>query len=128
MEKYVLKVESSKYLSVFINEIRNEVLDYRNNYQKIILFLDPQTELAELKFECYDENSDFKEIYGGANCDIFSSVIELFQWTTSSTDFSLLDFDAIEQIRKFLAEHFTLFLPTYKNEVDYCYAIIELEE
>lgn len=128
MKKYVFNIESSDYINKFIDNIRNDVLNFKNENQQIILFLDPQTELAELKFEYYDENSELKEIYGGVDNNIFKTVIELFQWTTSTMEFSFMDFDAIEKIKNVLLDYFKLNLPEYKDEVDYCYALIELEE
>jgi hypothetical protein len=89
--------------------------------------LDPQTELAELKFEYFDENSEFREIYGGTDSNMFKTVVELFQWTTSSLEFSFMDYDTIEQIKKVLTEYLMVNLPEYKDEIDYCYAIIELK-
>lgn len=128
MEKYVFSIESSEYIRKFISKIRNDVLNCQNENQQIILFLDPQTELAEFKFEYYDEHSEFKEFYGGVDSNIFNTVIELFQWTTYSKEFSFMDCDAIEKIKNVLTDYFKLNLPEYKDEVDYCYALIELEE
>ncbi len=128
MEKFVFKKESSDYIGNFINEIRNEVLNYQNSCQEVTLFVDPETELAEFKFDYYhNEDMDLKEIYGGANRNLYNTVIELFQWITSSKKFSSMDYAAIQKIRDLLTEYFRLYLPKYKDEVDYCYAIIESE-
>lgn len=125
MEKYLFNIASSNYIKKFIRDIRKEVLEPTNKYQKIILFLDPQTEFAEFKFEFYDENSNFKEIYGGISANVFNTVVELFQWTTSSMEFSFLDYETIDKIKGTFTEYFNKILPEYKSEVDYCYAIIE---
>ena len=108
----ILNQVSSNYIESFIRDIRNEVLNPINRHRKVILFLDPQTELGEFKFEYYNEHSDFKEIYGGISRDIFDTVIELFRWITASLEFSFMDYDTIDMIRK---PYETIFLSNYLN-------------
>jgi hypothetical protein len=43
-------------------------------------------------------------------------------------EFSFLDYETIDTIKGVFTEYFNKNLSEYEGEVDYCYAIIELEE
>lgn len=112
MNDFQLSNDTQTYLAHFVDTIRKNVTLFDRD--DIIIWADCETELADIKFEYYDENQDTKEIYGGPSKSLFNTLLEI-----RGKDFSSEDDETIGKTMSFLSSYFKEHLPEFNGYFSY---------